>query len=257
MGVAKGMRGIMVIALIAASLSTFGGTVNLATGMIVNDFYKKWLRPKASTRELIYASWASVVLLVVCGFLFAFTLDSINDVWGWIVMGLGAATLVPTILRLYWWRFNGSGYAIGTMVGLTAALIQRAIVPDLNELYQFILAIGIGLIGSVVGTLLTKPTDPEVLENFYLKTRPFGIWGHLKRTLPEEERRTMTREHVFDLVSVPFALLWQTCLFLAPMLFLIHNWVGFGWTLGLFFAGGIGLHLFWYRKLPAGNYYET
>jgi len=255
MGVAKGMRGIMVIALIAASLSTFGGTVNLATGMIVNDFYKKWLRPRASTRELIYASWGSVVFLVVCGFLFSTTLDNINDVWGWLVMGLGAAALVPSFLRFYWWRFNGSGYAIGTIVGLAGALIQRAIVPDLNELYQFALAMGMGLVGSVAGSLLTQPTDPEVLENFYLKTRPFGVWGHLKRRLPEEEQHKMTHEHLFDLLSVPFALLWQTCLFLAPMLFLIHNWTGFGWALGLCFLGWTGVHFFWYRKLPKANLY--
>ena len=33
------------------------------------------------------------------------------------------------------------------------------------------------LIGSEGGTLLTNPTDPEVLENFYMKTRLFGVWG--------------------------------------------------------------------------------
>ncbi len=256
MGVARGMRGIMVIALIAASLSTFGGTVNLATGMIVNDFYKKWLRPKASTRELILASWTSVVLLVASGFLFASTLKNINDVWSWLLMSLGAALLVPTFLRFYWWRFNGSGFAIGTIAGLIGSVLQRALFPDLNELYQFALAMGIGLAGSIGGALLTKPTDPEILRNFYLKTRPFGLWGHLKRTLPAEEQEKMTREHKFDLVSVPFARLWQTCLFLAPMLFLIHNWKGFGWSMAFFFLGWAGVHFFWYRMLPVANFYE-
>jgi len=28
---------------------------------------------------------------------------------------------MPTVLRLYWWRFNGSGFALGTLVGLIAA----------------------------------------------------------------------------------------------------------------------------------------
>ena len=257
MGVAKGMRGILVIALVAASLSTFGGSVNLAAGMIVNDLYKKWIRPRASTRELIYASWASVLMLVVGGFLFASTLGSINDIWGWLSMSLSAALMVPAILRLYWWRFNGGGFAIGTVVGLTAALSQRALMPDLHELYQFIFAIGVGFVSSVAGALLTPPTDSAVLDNFYMKTRPFGVWGHLKKRLPEEEQRRMTREHLFDLVSVPFALLWQTSLFLVPMLFLIHNWTGFGWALGLFFVAWAGLHFFWYRKLPAANFYET
>ncbi len=254
--VAKGMRGILVIALIAAALSTFGSTVNLATGMMVNDFYKKWVRPKASTRELIFASWISVAVLVVCGFLFSVTLKSINDVWGWLSMGLGAAFLVPMFLRLYWWRFNGSGYAIGSIIGLVAALVQRAVAPDINEIFQFVFTLGIGLIGSIAGTLLTSPTDPETLRKFYMKTRPFGVWGHLKRELPEAEQRKMTKEHRGDLISVPFALLWQTCLFLAPMLLVIHNWSGFAWAAGLCIFGWAGLYFFWYRHLPAANFYE-
>jgi hypothetical protein len=111
MSVAEGMRGVLVIALIAAALSTFGSWVNLATGQFVNDFYKKWIRPKAETRELIYASWGTVVGIVACSFLFSLTLDSINDIWGWMMMGFGAGFLVPAFLRLYWWRFNGAGSA--------------------------------------------------------------------------------------------------------------------------------------------------
>ena len=254
--VAKGMRGILIIALIAAALSTFGSTVNLATGMMVNDFYKKWIRPKASTRELIFASWTGVVLLVVCGFLFSVTLKSINDVWGWLSMGLGAAFLVPSILRLYWWRFNGGGYAIGSIIGMVSAMLQRALAPDWNEIYQFIFTLGIGLAGSIAGTLLTRPTDPEILKNFYMKTRPFGVWGHLKNTLPAEERKKMTKEHACDIAASPFALLWQTCLFLVPMMLVIHNWPGFSWTVGLCLVGWTGLYFLWYRNLPAGNFYE-
>ena len=36
---------------------------------------------------------------------------------------LGAAFIVPNVLRWYWWRFNGWGYAIGTFVGLAGALL--------------------------------------------------------------------------------------------------------------------------------------
>ena len=90
MSVVKGMRGILVIALIAAALSTFGSLVNFATGQVVNDFYKKWIRPKAATKELIFASWATVVILVGLSFLFSRTLNSINDIWGWMMMGFGA-----------------------------------------------------------------------------------------------------------------------------------------------------------------------
>lgn len=256
MKVARGMRGILVIALIAAALSTFGSWVNLGTSQFVNDFYKKWINPKASTKQLILASWVTVISIVFLSFLFSRSLESINEIWGWMMMGFGAGFLVPSFLRLYWWRFNGAGSAIGTLVGLIAAIVQRLVVPDLNEVYQFVFVLTVGLIGSVAAALLTKPTDPEVLENMYLKTRPFGIWGHLKNKLPEEEKKKVSIEHRNDLLALPFAMVWQTCIFLAPMLFLIHNWGGFVGTFMLGLVGFAGVYFIWFRNQPEANFYE-
>jgi solute:Na+ symporter, SSS family len=256
MSVADGMRGILVIALVAAALSTFGSWVNLATGQFVNDFYKKWIRPKAQTRELILASRATVFGIVTCSFLFSLTLDSINDIWGWMMMGFGAGFLVPTLLRLYWWRFNGSGFAIGTLVGIVAAIVQRVLWPELNEVWQFIFVLSVGFVSSVAAALLTEPTDPEVLRKMYMETRPFGVWGHLKNSLSPEERAKTSREHRNDLLALPFALVWQTTLFLAPMLFIIRNWTGFAGAAAIGLGAFAGVYIIWYRNLPKTNLYD-
>lgn len=251
-----GLRGLVLIALIAASMSTFDSNINLATGLVVRDLYQKYIRPKASTKELIYASWASVVLLVLGGFAFALSVKSINDIWGWIIMGFGAGLLAPTILRFYWWRFNGGGFAIGTLSGALSAVVQRIFWPGMNEIVLFVFVLVVGTIGSIVGTFLTKPTDDGVLKNFYLKTRPFGVWGKLKAALPDDERAIVTREHRNDLFAAPFALLWQISMFMAPMLLVIHNWKSFAHWAVLFAIGLAGVYWFWYRNLPKENNYE-
>jgi solute:Na+ symporter, SSS family len=256
MSVADGMRGVLVIALIAAALSTFGSWVNLATGQFVNDFYKIWIRPRAGDRELILASWGTVVGIVTCSFLFSLTLESINDIWGWMMMGFGAGFLVPAFLRLYWWRFNGAGSAIGTLVGIAAAIVQRLLWPDLNEVWQFVFVLTVGFISSVVVALLTEPTDPEVLRKMYRETRPFGVWGHLKNTLSPDERAKTSLEHRRDLVALPFALVWQTTLFLAPMLFIIHNWVGFAGSAAICLGSFVAIWFLWYRHQPGGNVHD-
>jgi Na+/proline symporter len=257
MSVAEGMRGVLVIALIAAALSTFGSWVNLATGQFVNDFYQIWVRPQAQTRELIFASWGTVVGIVTCSFLFSLTLDSINDIWGWMMMGFGAGFLVPAFLRLYWWRFNGTASAIGTLIGIVAAIAQRLLWPDLNEVWQFVFVLTVGFVSSVTVALLTEPTDPKVLRKMYLETRPFGVWGHLKNTLSPEERAKTSREHRQDLLALPFALVWQTTLFLAPMLFIIHNWQGFAAASAICIGSFAAIWFLWFRHQPKGNFYQS
>ena len=251
MNIPMGFRGMILVALIAASMSTFDSTVNLTTGLFTRDIYQRYLRPRADSKELIYASWGFALVIVIIGFIFGYTIRSINDVWGWIIMGLGGGLLVPSVLRLYWWRFNGGGFAIGTTVGLCGAIIQRFLFPDMDERLQFTTMVIIGFIAAIVGTYLTRPTDSKVLEHFYKTTRPFGFWGHLKRTMPADVRAAMTKEHRNDLLALPFALGWQITLFLLPMQLMVRNWQGFWITFAVFAFCLAGMYIFWYRNLPA------
>ena len=113
--------------------------------------------------------------------------------------------------------------------------------------------VAIGLAGAVAGTYLTKPTDRKVLEHFYKTTRPFGFWGPLKNTLPQKIRIAMTREHKYDLLAVPFTLLWHVTLLLIPMQLVIHTFKSFWITFALFMVGLVGMYFLWYRKLPPGH----
>ena len=90
-----GFRSLMVVSLIAAAMAGFGALVNQAAGFFTHDIYQKHVRPAASVRELMFATWTFIAALVAAGFLFAFSARSINDVWAWIIMGLGSGMMFP------------------------------------------------------------------------------------------------------------------------------------------------------------------
>jgi len=245
-----GFRGILLVALIAASMSTFDSTVNRGAGFFTRDLYQRYFRPKAGNRELILSSWFFIIAVASAAIICGNFVKNINDIWDWIAMGYGAGMIVPMFLRFYWWRFTGTGFAIGMAAGLTGAILQRIFLPELDPRLQFGMMMGIGLLGCILGTYLTRPTDARVLENFYKTTRPFGFWGHLKKTISPEFYAGMRKEHRHDIIALPFALGWQVCLFLLPMQLILRSWTPFAFTLIIFLFCLTGLYFFWYRNLP-------
>ncbi len=249
-----GFRGLILIALIAASMSTFDTQVNMSLGFFTRDIYQRYIRPKAGNKELVRVSWLVGIILIVLAFLLSYTVKNINDIWGWIIMGLMGGLTVPLFLRFYWWRFNGEGFAFGMILGLVSAFVQRIYYPDLSEIWQFIMVLVTGGAGCIIGTVLTKPTETHVLEHFYKTTRPFGLWKPLINTLNPQTRKETRKEHKNDLLALPFAYGWQITLFLWPMLLMVRNWKGFFVSFGIFAVSLAGMYVFWYRNLPKENY---
>jgi solute:Na+ symporter, SSS family len=224
--------------------------VNSASAFFVKDIYQNFLRPKAANRELIFASYASTLSIVIVGFYFGVTATSINDLWGWIIMGFGAGGLAPAMLRFYWWRCNACGMFGGILLGGVGAVVQRIVMPQMPEWEQFVIMTALSFGGTIIGSLLTEPTPMDKLRHFYRTTRPFGFWGPLRDEFQGEERVALDREHHNDIWAVPFTLLWQVTLFLLPMQLVIKSYHAFFYTLPLFLIAVAGMYHFWWKPLP-------
>lgn len=248
--VPTGVRGLIIVALLAAAMSTFNTMVNMATSFFTRDLYQGYIRKHASNKELIYISWLFGVVLFAVSFWMAFYAENINDIWAWITSGLLAGAGAASLLRWYWWRFNGGGFAASMFVGLVAAVLQRIFLPKMSEFDQFVYILGISLVGCVLGTYLTPPTDRKVLENFYFKTLPFGFWGPFEKLLDEPTRKQIRKEHWFDIIAIPFGLAWLLTLNLIPLQLMIKQWQAMSVSIVIFVASVLGLYIFWYRQLP-------
>ncbi len=248
-----GLKGIILVAMIAAMMSCKNGLVNATGAYFVRDIYQNFLRPRAGNRELIYASYFSTLGVVAVSFYFGVTATNINSLFGWLIMGLISGQLAPQVLRLYWWRCNAWGVIAGTLVGNVGAVVQRLVDPQMPEVAQFVMMIVLSFTGTILGSLLTAPTPLPVLEHFYRTTRPFGWWRPLRHLFQGEERAAIDRENRRDIATIPFALLWQVTLFLLPMQLVIKSYDSFLNTLPLFLLGLAGMYFFWWKPLTSAQ----
>jgi Na+/proline symporter len=256
-----GLRSLMVVSLIAAAMAGFGAWVNQAAGFFTRDIYQKHARPSASVHELMVATWTFIASIVGAGFLFAFFAPSINDVWAWIIMGLGSGMMFPQLLPLYWRRCNGFGYTVGMIAGVVTALVQRIFGSSLgsdwgflNEERWLMPIIGlVGLVATVVGSLISAPTAAPVLRHFYNRTLPFGFWSPDRERLPTSLRHRVTAEHRRELAALPLALLFQIAAFMTPMLAIIRNWEALAMSAGVTAFAFAGLYVVWLRRIDESD----
>ncbi len=244
-----GVKGFLVAGLMAAAMSTFDSTVNAGAAYWVKDIYQAYLNPGATQKQLMrHSRWASI-LIVASGLLFSLAIKNINEIWGWITMSIGAGMIIPQLVRWYWWRLNGFGFAIGTLCGMIAAVIQRMVFPGWPEYFSFTFAASISLIGMLIGTYLTKPTEKDVLFSFYRTTRPFGFWGPVRQTLSPTSLEKIDEENRRDIISIFMAVPWQISLFLTWMMVVMRRWDLFAGLLVIVTVLSVGLYFNWFRFL--------
>jgi Na+/proline symporter len=244
-----GVKGFLIAGLMAAAMSTFDSTVNAGAAYWVKDLYQTYLRPNASEKDLILQSRLASLVIVLLALLFSLTITNINEIWGWITMGIGAGMFIPQVIRWYWWRFNGYGFAIGTAVGMIAAVLTKAFGGPIAEYNSFLIASGSSLVGCIIGTYLTPPTESAVLSHFYKVTRPFGFWGSVRTEIPTDVMNQINEENRRDIIAIFFAVPWQVVLFLTGMMIVMKQWSNVINLFGLLVVLSAGLYWFWYRHL--------
>lgn len=247
-----GLRGLAIAALLSGFLATFNSTVNGGASYLVKDVFHKYLRPQASERTLIVASYVSSAMLIVLGILIGTQAKSINQMFTWIMGTLGAGVLLPNVLRWYWWRLNGWGYAAGALSGMALSLVQ-ALVPSLNAqpLYVTFPAIaGAVLAVSVAVSLRCPPTDSETLNRFYRTVQPWGCWRPVVEAVRAADPAFARRAPVSrDVVNVLLGLPCLLAMYTFPIYLIVHRFAEAAILFGVMAALCVALYFTWYRHL--------
>jgi Na+/proline symporter len=252
-----GLFGLLIAALLAAFMSTYAATVNAAPAYVVNDIYKRYINPNADDKTYVRMSYLTSVVVVIAGTAFGFVIDDLKDVVNWIVGALYGGYVAANLLKWHWWRFNGWGYFWGMTGGIGSAMAIATVVktyPQIGgfetNLALFPVTLVISLVGCIAGSLLTAPDDPEVLQHFYLKVRPWGWWGPVReQLLVTHPDLAANKDFSRDAVNVAVGIAWQTALTAAGIYLVLQNWTALGWCVAVIVITSALLKFNWYDKL--------
>ena len=192
----SGWLGLVAASLIAAYMSTIATHLNWGASYLVQDFYVRFVNPKASPKnQVLVGRLCMVLLLVACGVM-ALILRNAKGGFD-LILQIGAGTGLLYILRWFWHRLNAwseiSAMVISFLVacffewgapacGLKGWLESgwRAEWLDLTA-WKLVLGVAATTAGWVLVTLLTPREDAETLRKFDekihadLRELPVGI----------------------------------------------------------------------------------
>jgi SSS family solute:Na+ symporter len=245
-----GLVGLVLTGLLGAFMGTFSGTVNAAQAYVVNDIYLKYINPQASTSRIISTNYLVGVLVVAAGVALGFLAKDVNTVLQFIVSALYGGYIASNVLKWHWWRFNATGFFVGMLSGIVAAMYFGLFIPAGNLLYWFPVLFGISLAGSIIGTYLAPPTEAAVLQHFYRTVRPWGFWGPvLAEVQAQEPGFQPNRNFGRNMVNVVLGIMAQLGLTILPMYLLLRQHGALALTVALLVVIGFILKKTWWNRL--------
>ncbi|MFC1521532.1 sodium:solute symporter family protein [Elusimicrobiota bacterium] len=179
-----GVKGMLVASFFAAYMSTISTQLNWGTSYFVNDFYKRFIKPKADENHFVRVSRAATIGIMIFSLIMTSLMDTISGAWVFIIEASAGLGLV-LILRWFWWRINAWSEITAMIIPacLYAYLKLFTSMEFPNTLFLIVI---ISTISWILATFITKPTDEITLKRFYKRVHPGGWgWKPLMKSMPE------------------------------------------------------------------------
>ncbi|MBP8172732.1 MAG: sodium/proline symporter PutP [Aeromonadaceae bacterium] len=120
------IAGILLSAILAAIMSTLSCQLLVSSSALTEDFYKVFLRPRASQRELVWVGRLMVLLVAVIAIVIAADPTSkVLGLVGYAWAGFGSAFGPVVLFSLLWPRMTRNGALAGMLIGAITVIVWR------------------------------------------------------------------------------------------------------------------------------------
>ena len=164
----KGLLGVVIASLIMALMSTISTHLNWGASYLTQDFYKRFVNPTATNKQLInFGRLTTLALMVFTALLVPF-LESAKNAFG-ILLQIGAGTGLLFILRWFWYRIHAISELTAMIVSFLVAIALEIVLPNISSIeleghHKLVIGVVITTIAWVAATLLYSPPSEKALD---------------------------------------------------------------------------------------------
>ncbi|MDD8059266.1 MULTISPECIES: sodium/proline symporter PutP [Shewanella] len=158
--------GILIAAILSAIMSTIDSQLLVCSSVITEDFYLKWLRPKATDKELMLVGRFGVIAIALVAGIVALNPESsvlglVSYAWA----GFGAAFGPVVLMSLFWRGFSRNGAVLTIIVGAITVVVWKQLSGGIFDLYEIVPGF---ILATIVGVVVSKlsPPAPKTVADF-------------------------------------------------------------------------------------------
>jgi SSS family solute:Na+ symporter len=179
-----GWLGLMIAGLLAAYVSTIATHLNWGTSYLVNDLYRRFMKPGEDERHYVAMGRLVTAVLMLIAAMLTYILDTAQESFQ-LLLSIGAGTGLLYLLRWFWWRVNAWSEVAAMVASFVVSLglfLARKGGLDMAPHVALIVTVFITTAAWVIATLVTAPADHSRLIEFYKLVRPAGPgWENIRR----------------------------------------------------------------------------
>ncbi|MBN0048452.1 sodium/proline symporter PutP [Streptomyces actuosus] len=156
------IAGVMLIAVLAAIMSTADSQLLVSSVALTEDFYRALFNRRASDKALVWVGRGAVVVVIVVAFVIALRADGLLSIVAYAWAGFGAAFGPVVLLSLYWPRMTWAGAMAGIVSGAATVLLWKRVNPVLGPfesgIYEMVPGVLIATLAALVfGRFVGRP----------------------------------------------------------------------------------------------------
>ena len=161
------VAGIITAAILSAIMSTIDSQLLVSSSVIGEDFYRVFVRPDASEKELLLVSRIAVIFIALLALTIASDRESrVLDLVSYAWAGFGASFGPVIVFSLFWRSMTALSAVIGMLIGAVTVVVWSFLSGGIFDLYEILPGFLFASVAIVIISVLKPEQNDSTIEKY-------------------------------------------------------------------------------------------